>query len=146
MTNKNFNMVDLKDKHEKPFVRRFIIRRIFDDNPDLSYLEQDYHECGPVDSAKYQAQDRARLEAYNNGEWVMKGVRAECEYLIPVNSVPPSYIIQTLTSGGLWGIESDSDEEYFKSVEQEELDQLKDYCTTLGIQFDGETPVDYEDH
>lgn len=55
------------------------------------------------------------------------GIRAESEIVV-VDAV-----CQIIASGGLWGIESDSDESYLKSVEDEELHMLRDILHTLGF-------------
>jgi hypothetical protein len=63
----------------------------------------------------YVLEDYRRCEALNNGDWNYIGVIAKAK-LVGMGGV-----IQTLRSGGLWGIESDSDEEYIRQVEDEEL-------------------------
>ena len=79
-------------------------KQLPDPFPDTSYLE------GPGFEDRFQQ--------YQNGEFGFIGIRAEAE--IVVNGV-----CQIITSGGLWGIESDSDRQYLSEVEQEEVDQLK---------------------
>ena len=83
-----------------------------DPDPDISYLEQDEFE--------------ERLAAYKAGEFDFVGVRAEAEVLIEET-------VQTLTSGGLWGVESDSGEEYIESVAVEEYEQLRKVLKTVGV-------------
>jgi hypothetical protein len=77
------------------------------------------------------------MERLNRGDWCFIGIRAEAEIQLfhkPVHSLDPGQTsIQTLTSGGLWGIESDSDREYLESVEQEELADLKTQLLVLGF-------------
>lgn len=70
--------------------------------------------------------DYERMESYNNGDWSYIGIRAECEIVI-------GNVCQTITSGGLWGIESDSDESHFVSVEDEELHELRSQLYELGF-------------
>lgn len=135
-----FKNIDLKRKRTKPFVATFVIKRMVEENPDLSHL------TGHLGGQEYAEQDDARLEEYNKGNWCMMGIRAECQYLIPDNTVPPSAVIQTLTSGGLWGIESDSDDKYIKQVEREQLNELKEYCDKLGIKYSKKTPVQRQDN
>jgi len=83
-----------------------------DPDPDVSFLEQDEFED--------------RLAAYKRGEFDFVGVRAEAEVVI-------EGVVQTLTSGGLWGIESDSGEEYIESVAVEEYEQLRKVLKTVGV-------------
>ena len=60
------------------------------------------------------------------------GIRAEAEIVV-------HGVCQTITSGGLWGIESDSARQYLSDVEQEEVDQLKAILQSLGFS-DSEFP------
>jgi hypothetical protein len=70
--------------------------------------------------------DYERMEAYNADDWSFIGIRAQAEIAI-------GGVCQTITSGGLWGIESDSDESYFREVEHEELNQLRGILHELGF-------------
>ncbi|MFL6437724.1 MAG: hypothetical protein ACJ71Q_09105 [Terriglobales bacterium] len=75
---------------------------------------------------KYCKQDYERMEALNAGDWYYMGIRAQAE--IAVNGV-----CQTITSGGLWGIESNSDADYIRSIEQDELAHLEEQLAELGF-------------
>ena len=83
-----------------------------DDCPDTSYLEQE------------------RLEQYRQGAFDFIGVRASVEVPIPYGK---DRILTRIESPGLWGIESDSGEDYLESVFQEERDILADMLTELGV-------------
>lgn len=121
-----------------------------DDNPDLSYLgeysnnpasvhidrkergdmgrfEMRYFNAGCGDP-DYIEQDYARAEAYNRGEWGMIGISAVADVQFS-NGAPT----QKIRSGGLWGIESDSDTDYFSEVEREELDALRSELLSVGF-------------
>lgn len=89
------------------------IQRMNDHDPDVSYLEQEGFED--------------RLEALNNGVFGFIGIRAQAE--IVVNDA----IVQTIRSGGLWGIESDSDVDYFKQIEEEEMSALTRELSAIGF-------------
>lgn len=79
------------------------------------------------DAMKKNAEaDYARMVSYNNEEWHYIGIVAEAELEI-------CGTIQTLSSAGLWGTESDSDEDYLKSIESEELGQLREILTGAGF-------------
>ena len=54
------------------------------------------------------------------------GVIAKCEIVI-------GSTVQIIRSGGLWGIESDAGREYLESVAVDELGELHDQLTALGI-------------
>ena len=94
-------------------------KQLSDPFPDTSYLES------PDFADRYQQ--------HQNGDFSFIGIRAEAE--IVVNGV-----CQTITSGGLWGIESDSDRHYLSEIEQEEVDQLKAILQSLRFS-DPEIPV-----
>jgi hypothetical protein len=82
-----------------------------DEFPDASYLEQEGFEDA--------------LRDYQNDEFYFEGCWAESD--IVVNGV-----VQTIKSGGLWGIESRSDADYKRSIEEEEAQALKDILVCLG--------------
>lgn len=86
-----------------------------DEDPDPSYLDQDEFE--------------ERLAAYKRGDFSFVGVRAEAAVII-------DGVVQTLTSGGLYGIESDSDKAYFEEVGAEEWDGLRQILKTVGVATD----------
>lgn len=78
------------------------------------------------DVRKYVRQDFERMESYNNQGWHYVGIYATAE--IKVGDV-----LQTIRSGGLWGTESDSDADHFKSIEEEELAELRNQLKALGF-------------
>lgn len=88
------------------------IRVVTDQNPDTSYLEQEGFED--------------RLKQFERGDFNFVGVQAVAEVSI-------GGVIQEITSGGLWGIESDSGEKHFRSVGKEEYAQLKEILSEMGI-------------
>lgn len=73
-------------------------------------------------------QDWKRAEAFNAGEWHMLGIVAKAVVWNPATEVT-----QTIRSGGLWGIESDSDAGYLASVEADELSSLRAELLALGL-------------
>jgi hypothetical protein len=83
-----------------------------DIDPDPSYLEQEGFED--------------RLREYRNGQFYYVGVRVLADIQV-------GNIIQTVSSGGLWGIEDDSDESYFADVIQDELTELREQLYALGF-------------
>lgn len=93
---------------------------------------QDLHKIGYSKGVaaelaqSYVNQDIKRLESLERGDWYFIGIYATARK--EVNGT-----IQTFRSGGLWGIESDSDESYLKEVEQEETEQLKSILAKLKI-------------
>lgn len=84
-----------------------------DGDPDPSYLEQEGFED--------------RLAAYQSGEFSFVGVRAVAEILLS------SGILQSIESPGLWGVEDDSGDDYFRSVFEEELSTLRSMLNELNV-------------
>jgi hypothetical protein len=98
-------------------------------NPSFNYVDKFGNalpENTPDDVINYTRADYERMESYNNGDWQFIGIRAEAEYAV-------NGTIQTARSGGLWGIESDSDGAHLVEVEQEELAELRSTLYTLGF-------------
>ncbi len=99
---------------------------IQDEDPDFSYLEQDYKDCTESEAILYKAQAKKRLDALMNGQWTFIGIQAKAE--IRING-----IFQTISSGGLWGIEDDSGEEYFQEIYEEQKEELKTMLLEMGF-------------
>jgi hypothetical protein len=87
-----------------------------DDCPDTSYLEQE--------------EFTDRLAQYRQGAFDFIGVRAAVELPIPYGK---DRILARIESPGLWGIESDSGEDYLDSVFQEESAILAGMLAELGV-------------
>ena len=85
-----------------------------DEDADASYLEQE--GMGFED----------RLAAYRQGEFGFVGVRAVAQIVV-------GDVLQEISSPGLWGIEDDSGDDYFRSVFEEELETLRDMLKELSL-------------
>lgn len=140
---------------KRPTITSVKIVREIDEQPDLSYLgaysshrDEEYsidrHERGDMGRNEFRyftpamtgeetgntdspEQDYQRMEAYKRGEWWMVGIYAVAEIR------GESGVRQYIQSGGLWGIESDSDKSYLESVAREELEALRDELLSLGF-------------
>jgi hypothetical protein len=98
-------------------------------NPSFNYVDSAGRSMDgntPEEIRKYVAQDYARIEALSAGEWGFIGIRAEANIRV-------GDTLQTIVSGGLWGIESDSREDYLHEVEGEELADLRAQLYALGF-------------
>lgn len=95
-------------------------------NPSSNYKGE-----SPEDTIKYVRQDYERMERLNAGDWCFIGIRAEAKY--SVGESRGGYLEQEITSGGLWGIESDSDDSHLTSVEMEELADLRTQLEGIGF-------------
>jgi hypothetical protein len=76
---------------------------------------------------KYALQDFKRMEELNKGYWYFIGIRAEASIQLVGD------LTQKITSGGLWGINSDAGEEYFTEVEGEQRNELRDELKAIGF-------------
>lgn len=97
---------------------------------------ENYKGESPEDIRKYILQDYKRMESLNRGDWCFIGIRADAEVWLGSQSESASNYIgptQTITSGGLWGIESDSDDSYIADEEKDQLSELKDQLRALGF-------------
>jgi hypothetical protein len=77
-----------------------------------------------------------RMESLNAGDWCYIGIRAEARVIVNERIIGPVAshgIAQTITSGGLYGIESDSDKEHIEETIREELANLKSELLALGF-------------
>ena len=70
-------------------------------------------------------QDCQRAIDYGKG-WTSIGIRAEAKLIV-------CGVVQNISSGGLWGIESDSSNEYLNEVGREEVAALRDILHALGF-------------
>lgn len=87
---------------------------------------ENYAGESPADIRKHCQQDYERMEALKRRDWCFIGVRAHAEIVI-------NGVYQDISSGGLWGIESDSDPAYLSDVDGEQLSELRDQLRALGF-------------
>jgi hypothetical protein len=83
------------------------------------------------DSKEYRRnarQDYDRMQGLSRGDWSFVGIQARAEV-----TLPGSDVVQRLTSGGLWGIESDSGADYLAEVERDELAGLRRELDAVGF-------------
>jgi hypothetical protein len=124
------------DDNRIPVTGRVHFERVIeiDEFPDLSWLEPDSGRYADVEDAeereRYQAQDAERLAAYYAGAWEMTGVRAKVTMHVPIGG--NSFAVYTLTSPGLWGVESDADENYLAEVYREQCAELAQAVWQMG--------------
>jgi hypothetical protein len=91
---------------------------------------ENYKGLPDAEIRKYVRQDYERMERLHAGDWGYIGIRAEAEILLPSGDAS---IVQEITSGGLWGVESDSGKDHIAETEQEELSELREQLRALGF-------------
>jgi len=87
---------------------------------------ENYVGESPEDISKYVRQDYERMERLNRGDWAYIGVRANAKIIV-------DGVSQDISSGGLWGIESDSDRAYLAEIDSEQLSELREQLRALGF-------------
>lgn len=141
----------------KSKLTKITLRHIVDESPDTSYLgdysdhpknpfsidryggkrmvnsHRYFNPCvsnwdGYTDDEKreYAKHDFDRRESMGN-LWCYVGIVAKAEY------VSPNGICQDVRSGGLWGIESDSNKAYLADVGTEQLAELTQELLSIGF-------------
>jgi hypothetical protein len=87
---------------------------------------ENYKGESPADIRKYCQQDYERMENLNRGNWGYVGIRADAEIIV-------DGVLQDISSGGLWGVESDSDRAYLTEIDGEQLSELRQQLRALGF-------------
>jgi hypothetical protein len=127
-------------------IQEIRIKHITDPEPDLSHLETVIEDGHIVSSCQYTdddirteglekvmewaREDQARIVSYGT-EWHNIGIRAVADVRTSENG--REWLINHISSGGLWGVESDSDESYFEEVAQDEVSALMDTLQEYGF-------------
>jgi len=93
---------------------------------------ENYKGESEADTRKYCERDYDRMLALSNGDFCFIGIKAEAEVGISLDG-GKTYKLDTLTSGGVWGIESDSGESYLAGFEREELADLRQTLLAYGF-------------
>ena len=104
-------VVEATRKRSAPQVQEIRVRVMHDDEPDTSYLDDPEND---------------RWEQFKNGDFSFVGMRAEADVVI-------EGVVQKLTSGSLWGIESDSGDDYIQEVAAEEYGDLRKILISIGV-------------
>lgn len=129
-------------KTPKNFSNIVIARRVEDDEysgpPDK--MDDGFYpllEDCDGDTAQYaqlKGEAEKRMVRYEVGAWNYIGVRAVAQVNVPIGN--GSMVTYTLKSPGLWGIESDSGEEYLQDVFMEQVRELLGHikCFTSALE------------
>jgi hypothetical protein len=108
--------------------------RMFDTvRPDGCYvsfhmIEHDDCDASPLDWMDAD-EDADRIASWRRGDWSLIGIQARADIVIVRNGHDTVY---ELLSPGLWAVESDSGEEYLRSVFADECDTLRGDMAAMG--------------
>lgn len=94
---------------------------------------ENYAGESEADIAKYVEQDYQRMEKLARNDWCFMGCVVEAEVSYPIGN--GSRRTERFTSGGLWGIESDSDASYIESIELEQIKDLSEHLEQFGVEW-----------
>ena len=86
---------------------------------------------GTEDYKKYGLQDFERMESYERQNWCMTGIKAVAK--IQTSEDGKDWLCNEISSGGLWGIESDCGEDYKKEVADDQLAELRNALKAFGF-------------
>jgi hypothetical protein len=143
MMSDQFRRVDNPEKH----IRRLLLRQAHSTHPDIDYLLTQYDEATQtiIESSRYGNEtvaeygwakvkqwideDHCRWEAHGE-TWHDLFLWAEADIVV-------GGVIQTIRSGGLGGVESDSGADFICQAMRDELAELKGILVNLG--FDADT-------
>jgi hypothetical protein len=98
--------------------------------PENSRTLNWFNPCNAT-TKKEAKEDYERYLGLENNEWYFIGIKATAHTAVSIGQ--GSWKLDQITSGGLWGIESDTDEKYLKEIEQEQLAEVKDYLKEYGF-------------
>lgn len=85
---------------------------------------------GTKDYYKYGLQDWNRMDKLMKGDYCYLGITAKASVSYKIGG--GNYRLESLSSGGLWGIESDSGD-YLKEVEEEQLADLLEHLKAFSV-------------
>lgn len=90
-------------------------------------------QFGSIEAAcsAYAREDAQRVRDFRAGQWWFETCRAVAE--VRYELYDGSFRVERLSSGGLYGIESDCGEEYRQEVESEELADLQAHLARFGV-------------
>ena len=131
-------------------INKIVVKRIPDYDSDLSYLgtfgdvagkyaikhneggrQYQYFNAVNVENMKQARQDYDRIMQYEKGYLMDYGVIAEAEIYTSQNG--KYWKIDKITSGGLWGLSSDSGDQYFQDEAKNQIDELKNTLLEFGF-------------
>ena len=90
-----------------------IVTHEIDEDPDTSYLTQEYEDCTPEERADYKAQDAARLKSLERGDWYYMGVCVSIRKQTDTHWADGGLEVGRAS---VWGIESDSDASFIAEM------------------------------
>lgn len=94
-----------------------------------------YFNADNVENMKQAKDNYDRMMDFEHGRVQNLSIRAEAEIRTSTDG-GKTWLCNTIKSGGLYGIEDDSDPSYFREVEAEQMAELTDALKSLGFSDD----------
>jgi hypothetical protein len=82
-------------------------------------------DAAPTDYDCYSAE---QIKAFHAGDWSYIGIRAQARCMIVANGIG-TYV--NIDSPGIWGVESNSGDDYLAELYREECEQLKSMLAAM---------------
>lgn len=89
---------------------------------------------GACETIEQAMQDYNRMMDYERGNWWSQGIKATAE--IHTSDDGKHWLINHISSGGLYGIESDDDDDYIETIREEQVDDVKALLLEFGFSQD----------
>lgn len=161
-------MSETATKERKPYIERIVVKKMYDECPDTSWIGEftnieptvEELESGKVieresvgrlecryfvpANPEYGYDELEQMESFNRGDWFFFGISAEARVMIP-SIHPDSWKLETIDSGGLWGLESTMFTTELEECANEQVEELKQYIqelTKIDISNWDEIPVE----
>ena len=109
-------------------IRGVYLEVVHDPDADLSWLEQTPRQLGSLEAAVW---NRRRLQALERGEWEPVGVRLVADVALIIGG-GETQRCRFLTPG-IWSVESDSGDDYFQAIADEDAPMLADDLGEVGF-------------
>ena len=132
----------------KPILKEISIKTPYDEMSDLSHLGEfsdspsegaiqvsdggggKYRYFNPA-NPEYAQEEYKRMMEFENGQLGMLGVMAKAEVHIPIGN--KNFKIEEITSGGIWGVATDSGLEFMADMAKEQVEDLIANLKSFGI-------------
>lgn len=101
-----------------------------DRKKEMGRNEFRYFNAENVENMKEARENYARAMEFEKGNVSMMGIHAEARV---ITGGPSEWLINTIHSGGLYGIDSDSSAEYLADIAREQIAYLRDTLHEFGI-------------
>ena len=107
------------------------VETVLDENAEAFWLEQTPKQLGSLEAA---VANRRRLVALERGDWHLIGVRLAADITLS----RPGRVDETLMlrTPGVWDVESDSGEDCFRELAEDEWTYLAEDLAELGLQVE----------